>query len=78
MEVIGRLQELGYKVEALEGRVVWEFVGQGEADADQVRPLLAELRRSKAAVLAELVNSRDSIEKDKSQLTSSSSRKASP
>lgn len=54
MDIITKLEKLGYIFSVADGKVRAEFSGQEKPPADQVRSLLAELRRRKDEALAYL------------------------
>ena len=55
MDVLVRLRQIGYRIDALEGKIQCHWEGQGKPDPDRVRPLLEELRQHKAEALRDLV-----------------------
>ena len=54
MEVLTRLREIGYRVQAEGDRIKCHWQGEGKPDSETVRPLLEELRQQKAEALKTL------------------------
>jgi hypothetical protein len=51
MEVLKRLEELGYRVFLKEGKVCYEYQGEDRPDPKIIKPLILELREHREEIL---------------------------